>query len=269
MAQVRFGFNRWNQSTLPPPSSCSHHMLHNIKLHPTFLAGREETLNLSYSFERSFTNWKSNCQTCFQNNLLLQQKVLIIDSRYSKEVNIKFWLLKFSLLIALSICPSGSWKSRSCPSVEVLSVRSLRSWNQDCDPSPSICRSRSFPRNNCRRRCCLKSTAAAVRSGNLQAPTDSENGSWIVQAVREKMRRLKNEVAAAAEQDVNRSWNAEKGLLKLCGGSRSCWELGEQCSAVRSKRGRRRREEVFDLRHGSDFTGRSRSGGSGSGPLQH
>jgi hypothetical protein len=40
---------------------------------------------------------------------------------------------------------------------------------------------------HCRRRCCLKSIATAVRSGNLQAPTDSENGSWIVQAVREKM----------------------------------------------------------------------------------
>ncbi len=33
--------------------------------------------------------------------------------------------------------------------------------------------SRSFPRSNCRRRCCLKFTATAVRSGNLQAPADA------------------------------------------------------------------------------------------------
>jgi hypothetical protein len=41
---------------------------------------------------------------------------------------------------------------------------------------PSICRSRPFPRSNYRRRCCVKSTATAVRSGNLQAPADASSG---------------------------------------------------------------------------------------------
>jgi hypothetical protein len=46
---------------------------------------------------------------------------------------------------------------------------------------PSICRSRPFPRNNCRRRCCFKSTTTAVRSENLQAPADASATSWLPQ----------------------------------------------------------------------------------------
>ncbi len=41
-----------------------------------------------------------------------------------------------------------------------------------------------------------------------------------------------------------------------------------QCSAQQERKKKKKRRG-FDLRHGSDFTGRSRSGGSGSGPLQY
>jgi hypothetical protein len=40
---------------------------------------------------------------------------------------------------------------------------------------------RPFSRSNCRRRCCFKFTATAVRSGNLQAPTDASAASWLPQ----------------------------------------------------------------------------------------
>ncbi len=59
-------------------------------------------------------------------------------------------------------------------SVEVLKSRS----GPVC---PSICRSRSFPRSNCHRWCCLKSIATAVRFGNLQAPADALATSWLPQ----------------------------------------------------------------------------------------
>ncbi len=45
-----------------------------------------------------------------------------------------------------------------------------------------------------------------------------------------------------------------------------------QCSAQqerKKKKKKKKKSRGFDLRHGSDFTGRSRSGGSGSGPLQY
>ncbi len=63
----------------------------------------------------------------------------------------KFKLYISSLLIALSIHLSRSWKSRSCPSIEVLKPKS----GPVC---PSICRSCPFSRSNCRRRCYLYSS---------------------------------------------------------------------------------------------------------------
>ncbi len=72
------------------------------------------------------------------------------------------------LLISLSVRPSRFWKSRSCSSVQVLKLRS----GPVC---PYMYRSCPFPRNNCRRQCCLKSTVTAVRS-QLIATTGARCG---------------------------------------------------------------------------------------------